>query len=136
MTEFTITRESINVSSLDRPDLDWEYVDPVGHIHTYFYADRKTAALHHHYNPSESYSLPSLIWKVDGRSYYPDGSPYEYGHYECKYCGLPVEPRRKADDIEMYMPGACRYYIDGRLVSREEFVQSYNQANPDDPIKG
>lgn len=112
-------RDLINVSSNHRPDENWKFTDSQGHIHHWVDENGITGK----YRPERHYSVPTAKWIVDGIEYFPDGSPYEVGHYECLECGETIEPRYKTDTVDQYITGMTHYYIDGREVSEEEFLQ-------------
>ena len=124
MTEFSITAEPIEVTSLHRTDTAWCYVDKAGHEHRYYDGDEPAGS----YSPMKQYHLPTLRWVVDGMAAYPDGEEYEEGHYECRECGEHARPGTTADSYRQYIPGLAQYEIDGELVSKDEFERRLAEA--------
>ncbi len=123
MTEYTMRRDMIDVTSMNRPDTTWKVVDAAGHEHRW-YVDGKSAG---HYDPSAHHELPTLVWVTTGAGHYPDGSEYDVGHYECRECGEEVEhPRSTSDSFTQRIPfGVITCEIDGVPVTREQFEKSY-----------
>ena len=67
--------------------------------------------------------MPSLIWVKDGEEYYEDDDePHPIGHLECRQCGEHIQPRSTADEFQQFAPGLRWFTIDGRRVSKDEFV--------------
>lgn len=113
----------IDATSASRMDPTWCHVDGQGHVHQWCLKGTDIPATN--YDPTARYSVPSLRWILDfpGDDEYPD-----VGHYECRRCGERVEPGRTADTTRRYMPGLASYFVDGRLVSKEEFEASFRTA--------
>jgi len=107
----------IDVTSMNRPDTAWHFVDAQGHEHQW-YVNGKPAVS---YNPSATHELPTLAWVVDGVGYYEDGEPYDIGHYQCLICGEHVTPRGTADTVKQQIPGLRWFRINGERVSEEEY---------------
>ena len=126
MTEFAWRRDMIDVTSMWRTDTSWVFIDAAGHKHQY-YTDGKPAD---HYDPSAQYELPTIVWVSEGPGYYPDGSEYDTGHYECCQCGEEVKPQCTGDSFRQHIPGMTHYEIDGEPVTREEFERRYEEEYP------
>jgi len=78
--------EMFEVTSLNRPDTSWRFVDVRGHEHRWFESEKPATG----YNPMHRYSLPTLVQIIDVESSeeYPGRS-----HYECRECrALDGEP--------------------------------------------
>ena len=114
--EFVTICDPIDVTSMDRTNTAWRFTDKAGHEHCWYDGDEPAGF----YSPMRKYHLPTLRWVVDGIGYYPDGSEYEQGHYECRECGDHARPGRTSDSHRQHIPGPIRYEIDGQEVSREE----------------
>lgn len=113
-------RDMIDVTSNHRPDIAWIFTDSNGHVHRWYDDNDKPSTV---YRPIVSYSVPSIKWVKDGIGYYPDGSEYEIGHYECILCGETVDPGYTADTVTQYVPGLTHYLVNGQAVSRDEFMK-------------
>lgn len=117
--------DMIDVTSNNRPDTNWKEIDANGHVHQW-YVDGKPAT---GYRPGARHETPTLAWVKDGVGYYPDGSEYDIGHYECAECRAPVRsPGMKPDMNTVYMPGLRWYTINGQHVSPDEFKRRYEEA--------
>lgn len=109
---FRIEHELIEVTSLSRADESWAHTDAAGHEHFWTFNGQRGK-----YRPDAKTELPTLRWVVDGTSYYEDGEPYEYGHYECVLCGEHVQPRTRSDTTRQFVHGLASYYINDEPVS-------------------
>ena len=71
--------EPIEVTSLNRPDTAWRFIDANGHEHRWFDGDTPATSD----SPMRKYTLPTLVRIVDaeGTDEYP-----EVAHYECRAC--------------------------------------------------
>ncbi len=121
MTEFVTRCEPIDVTSTNRPDTGWCYIDKAGHEHRWYDGDEPAST----YSPTKNYHLPTLRWVVDGMAAYPDGEEYEEGHHECVYCGEHVLPSCTGDSFRQHIPGPVEYEIDGVPVLKDEFERRY-----------
>lgn len=117
-------RDMIDVTSNHRPDIFWVFTDDAKHVHRWCTNGKPVEG----YNPSETYSIPSVEWVKDGVNYYPDGSEYEIGHYECKLCRETIDPGYTADRVTQYVPGLTHYLVNGHHVSEEEFTRFGSEA--------
>ena len=89
------------VTSLNRPDTAWRFVDKAGHEHRW-HADGHPADS---YNPESRHTLPTLVNVEDA----PGGDDYPaVSHYECKQCGEHVRPGTRADDTRQFIRGFSR----------------------------
>lgn len=119
--------DMLEVTSLHRPNLSWHLIDDEGHGHRWLPAGN--------YNPTIKYEVPSLVWVKDGEEYWEDDDePHDVGHHECRLCGQRIEPGYCPDSSEQYISGLRWYRVDGRSVSREEFVWQARLAYPDAKI--
>lgn len=91
-----VDRHMIEATSISRPDTDWKFKDKKGHVHRW--------SPEGPYNPSKTYTTPTLLWVKDGVEYWDD-EPHDVGHLECAKCGEHIEPGRKADDTQQYVAG-------------------------------
>jgi len=117
---YEMTRELLDVSSMHRPDLNWKYADPAGHGHFWF-CDGDAA--NEPYNPSKTYTLPTLEQVRDGSWFDEDGEEHPLWHWECTRCAAHIEPGYKADDTRQFIAGLATYRIDGEVVSKDEFMK-------------
>lgn len=118
----------IDVTSMQRADEAWTFVDDAGHEHYWtFNGVRGT------YKPDAKTVIPTVRRVVTGVDYWPDGDSYEIAHLECKECGQKVTPRYTSDDVKQYIPGLQRvtYYFDGKRVSEEEFITLLGKHSPE-----
>lgn len=127
--ELRIEANPIEVTSMHRPDTNWEYVDEQGHRHCWYVEGKEEPA--GVYDAGNSYYTPTLRWVKEGTEYYPDGSPYEVGHHECVDCGEEVEKKYTSDTHPQYIQGPKRFYIDDRGVDKEEFEEMVNEIRDD-----
>lgn len=134
--EFVIERDTIDVTSLHRPDPTWVYTDKAGHEHRWFVQKPTTperAMLEYEpatsYSPMTKYETPTLEWVSDGIHYFYDGDEgHEIGHLECRHCREHVRPGYCADEHKVYIPGIAHCYINGESVSKEEFERRFEEA--------
>ena len=124
---FRTETEMIDATMMSRPDTSWSQIDGHGHEHCWY---TQTGAIAQAYTPVETYTLPTLLWVVDGVLQYEDGSDYEYGHHECKKCGDTIVPGHCSDTHRQMMPGLTSFYIDDRLVSTDEFLTEFRKEHP------
>lgn len=116
--EFELRRDLIEVTSISRPDTSWLYHDAHGHEHRWYLNGKPAES----YSPQQQYETPTLIWIKDGEEWWEDSDePHPVGHTECRVCGEHIEPQRKPDDTQMYVPGMTYYRINGRSVDHDEF---------------
>lgn len=126
---FEIRSKPIDVTSLSRPDPKWKFVDAQGHVHQWYTAGAAATS----YNPTHSYTLPTLVQVRDGTWFDDYGEEHELWHYACGQCGERVEPGTKADDCRQFIPGLKSFYINDRPVSKEEWVRRARAAGHDVP---
>jgi hypothetical protein len=102
--EFRVAQdfELVDMTSINRPDTSWSFVDAYGHRHEWF--DRATGLPATSYDPMAHYETPSLVWVKDATRYDEDGEPYDVGHRECRLCGEHVEPGRTSDAYQRLAP--------------------------------
>jgi len=92
-----IHRDVIDVSTISdmRPDPDWEYVDPEGHVHRH--GDGNVPS-------TVEWAWPEGV--TDGVEWHWEVT--DWGEYRCTECGAPVEPGYLPDPESGYrkfMPG-------------------------------
>jgi ribosomal protein L37AE/L43A len=124
--EFSIDRDIIDVSVLSSPDEHWLYTDPAGHQHYWTWNGQRGT-----YRSGVTAELPTLRWVVeeicDCYICQENGvDDYEIGHYECRQCGAHVTPAAKPRTE--YIAGLTHYRIDGRSVSKDEFMAEARKA--------
>lgn len=71
--------ELVDVTSLNRPDLAWRYVDAQFHEHCWYESTQPALV----YSVNRTYTLPTLVQIIDHEG--DDDHPPEF-HYECKAC--------------------------------------------------
>lgn len=79
--------ELIEVTSLNRVDPTWQYIDVQGHLHRWYSLHRKGRVVIQKpatsYTPLKRYTLPTLVLITD----YPATEEYPaITHYECRRC--------------------------------------------------
>lgn len=94
--------DMLDVTSMHRPDPDWEYTDKRGHVHRWYEYTGLSVIAAISYTPMRQYMLPTLVYIQDspGDDEYP-----ATGHYECIRCGEVVRPGRTADTTRQFVPG-------------------------------
>ena len=118
---FEVDRNLMEVTSMRRPDVGRVLTDCRGHKHPWCGPDGVPAA---RYDPSVSYTMPSLTWVKDGEEYYEDDDePHDVGHWECRECGEHIVPPYTADTHPQYVAGILRCRVNGESVTREEFMR-------------
>lgn len=122
---FEVGCDMQDATSNNRPDVHWKHVDAHGHTHQW-YANGQPATS---YSPTQTYSVPSLVWVNDGEEWDADDEAfYKVGHNECRECGEHIEPARTADTTQQLVPGLRWCRINGVSVSREEFERRLDEA--------
>jgi hypothetical protein len=118
----------VDVTSISRPDPAWRYTDPAGHLHRWLVGPDGLAS--DHYHPSAHYHVPTAVRVWDGSDAFTtdDGDTLDPGHLACRLCGARVAPGTCADTHQQLAPGLRWYRVDGRLVSRDEFVAAGGRA--------
>jgi hypothetical protein len=90
----------IDVTSLNRPDEKWVFIDAAGHEHFWTFNGQRGR-----YSPEAKAETPTLVCieDVPASDEYPAVS-----HYECKVCGEIVRPRTCPDQTRQYIRGLRR----------------------------
>lgn len=104
------------------PDPEWEDVDPEGHVHRWKFLNPTIAAT----DPDgASPSLPTLRYTAD------DGG----AHYQCKQCGWPVQPGKRAKGTGRFQRPRRVYRLNGGVVDEKVaklafgIIQGLNSGN-------
>lgn len=119
---FEMSCDTIDVTSLHRPDPRWRFVDANGHEHRWF--DGVTPATA--YSPTAKFSTPTLRSIFDYWEYFDDGERIAVSHYECAdpACadlGAHITPGYTADSTTQLIAGLRHYRINGVSVPEDEF---------------
>jgi|ERR1051325_717103 hypothetical protein len=120
---FESSCDLVDMTSANRPDPSWVFVDAQGHEHRWFTNGQPATS----YDPQLSYEVPTLVWVVDGVEYW-DGELHEVGHTECRLCGEHIAPRSTPDTCQQLVPGLRHFRINGQPVSKEEFERRAKEA--------
>jgi hypothetical protein len=122
---FEITRDKIDVTSLNRPDTGWGFIDANGHAHQWYVGDQPAPL---RYDPSASYVLPTLHRVEIGRWVDDDGEAHAIHENRCIQCQEVITPGMRSDDTRQFIAGMVHYYIDGTPVTKEEFDAVLREA--------
>ena len=121
-TVFDVFCDEIDVTSMNRPDTNWRFVDAAGHEHRWHiktHDGMPTPATV--YRPLQFYAVPTVQKVIDSTGIDEDGYDYELSHLECIRCGEHIRPGSCADTNRVLIPGLRRYKVNGRSVTREVF---------------
>ena len=92
--------DMIEVTSMSRPDENWEFVDSQGHRHRWEWPDGQRK-----YRASGA-TVPTCVWVKGETAMDEDGFEVEIGGYTaCAQCGEKVMPGRKADEQRVFVRG-------------------------------
>jgi hypothetical protein len=125
-SEFRTERSMMEATSLHRPNERWTHTDRHGHIHQWWTNGAPATS----YRPTDHFIVPTLHWVQTGVEYTEDGDEIPIGEHRCVRCEEKVEPGYKPDDCTQYVPGLTRYLINGRSVSKEEYLRRYLEEHP------
>jgi len=98
---FRVERDVIVVTSISKPDDNWEFTDKHGHLHRW-----------------QNGNLPSLKLIIDCPA--DEEYPAET-HFECKRCSEIINPGYKSPESREFMPGLIHCYIDDVEVEESVF---------------
>lgn len=108
----------IDVTSMNRPDTAWRKVDAAGHVHCW----HVNGAPATNYDPAKPYDVPTVEARIVGE-YVHDGEVIKMTDTFCRQCGERVTPGTTADTYQRFIPGRRWFAVDGRSVTRAEFVE-------------
>jgi hypothetical protein len=127
MSEFEMERSMMEATSMHRPDTAWKQVDAHGHVHQWWTNGAPATS----YSPTQHYITPTLVWIQTGIEYFEDGMEIPIGDLHCVHCNEIIKPGYCADSCTRYVPGLTRFRVNGRSVSKEEYIRRWKEEHPD-----